>query len=78
MDQLIMDYVNEAIVEEQAKERGAHASLFRNSRLHDGFHRGEEVFASVCVEICRELSVCAPHDKHKERQSHKELEKRSH
>ena len=74
-----MDYVNEAIVEEQAKERGAHASLFWNSRLHDRFHSGEEVFASVCVEICRELSVCAaPHDKHKESQSQKELEKRSH
>ena len=39
-----INYIDKAIVEEQAKERSTHAGLLRYGRLHCGFHRGEEVW----------------------------------
>lgn len=49
------DYVDEAIMKEEAKERSTHAALFRHRGLDNRFHRAQTIGTTFGVEVCREL-----------------------
>lgn len=55
-------YINKAIVEEQAEERGAHPGLPVDGRLHLGFDGGVDVGTRFRVKIGGELSIGPPHE----------------
>lgn len=50
------NYIDKTVMEEQAKERGAHSGFFCYGRLHRGFHSRKKFRTSARVKICRKLS----------------------
>lgn len=48
---MMLNYVDEAVVEVQAQERGAHAWLHRDGLLHDPLDCGQRRRARLVVEV---------------------------
>jgi hypothetical protein len=63
------NYIDKAVVEKQAEERGTHTGFLWYCRLHSGFDGGKELWTWFRVIISRELSIDdAPRKEEKESQ----------
>jgi len=63
------NYIDKAIVEEQAEERSTDAGLLWYGRLHWGFHSGEEFWTRSVVEVGRKLCIGTPQYEEKQKET---------
>lgn len=65
-----MNYLDEAIMEEETEEGRPHAAFFGNGRLNSRLHSSEDLGASFRVVVGGELSRGAPRKESEDSQCH--------